>query len=114
MIPDLIHLSEINGYIGRLTGTLVSDRAIRRRLNDGSIPILVLPSDRRKKYTRAHYLNEFIKQHSQKDSDRRPTEAEVLNVKPVKKGKDRKRYTRKKKQEQSDEQTIRIERFTVD
>jgi len=63
MIKDLIHISEIRSYIAKLTGVLVSKRAVKRWINSGEILILKLPSDRRRKWTRRQYVLDFVRRH---------------------------------------------------
>lgn len=65
MIKDLIHISEIRNYITKLTGVLVSQRAVKRWVNDGEILILKLPSDRRKKFTRKQYVLDFVRRYTE-------------------------------------------------
>jgi len=65
-IPDLIHISQIRSYIVKLTGVLISKRMVRRLTRDGDIPIMILPSDRRKRFTRKTYILEFVRKHTKK------------------------------------------------
>ena len=63
-IADLLLLDQIQNYIYRQTGTLVSRQRIGRWINRGELVVMRLPGRKKNRVTRKRYVDDLIRRYS--------------------------------------------------
>jgi hypothetical protein len=71
MHPNLIPLSNLRGYIAKITGILVSKHAIRQWLQSGEIKS-IRPFGQRRKFVTQTELERFIERHTKEEDNIKP------------------------------------------
>lgn len=63
-IADLLALDQIQGYIRKRTGTLVSRQRIGRWINRGELVVMRLPGRKKYRVTRKAHVDDLIRRYS--------------------------------------------------